>query len=121
MEETNYDRPARPHSQDEGLMSEAQAADSTAGSESEIKAASGNEKQETSSAAPTDGETGQVEYPRKTYIQKLGIKDKPRPNRILDSALGALRGFTYPSVVYAGYIISTQYCHTDHRADSIPG
>ncbi|KAF6803292.1 major facilitator superfamily transporter [Colletotrichum sojae] len=102
MEETNYDRPARAHNQDEGVVSEVQAADSTAGSDSETKAASGDDKKETPPAVPVDGETGQVEYPRKTYIQKLGIKDKRRPNRILDSALGALRGFTYPSVVYAG-------------------
>ncbi|KAF6806854.1 major facilitator superfamily transporter [Colletotrichum musicola] len=102
MEETNYDRPARSHGQDEGVITQSRIADSTTGSDTEAKAASGSDKKQTSAAAPVDGETGQVEYPRKTYIQKLGIKDKPRPNRLLDSALGALRGFTYPSVVYAG-------------------
>ncbi|KAF6823016.1 major facilitator superfamily transporter [Colletotrichum plurivorum] len=102
MEETNYDRPARSHGQDEGVVIQSRVADSTTGSDTEAKAASGSDKKQTSAAAPVDGETGQAEYPRKTYIQKLGIKDKPRPNRLLDSALGALRGFTYPSVVYAG-------------------
>ncbi|KAF4835874.1 putative MFS-type transporter [Colletotrichum tropicale] len=102
MEETNYDRPARLEDHDTPVISEAQRTESATGSEEESKIASTTEKQGAPTTNPVDSETGQVMYPRKTFVQKLGIKDKPRPNRMLDIALGALRGFTYPSVVYAG-------------------
>ncbi|KAI8169152.1 putative MFS-type transporter [Colletotrichum sp. SAR 10_70] len=102
MEETNYDRPARLEDHGAPVISEAQRTESATGSEEESKVANTTEKQGAPTTNPVDSETGQVMYPRKTFIQKLGIKDKPRPNRMLDIALGALRGFTYPSVVYAG-------------------
>ncbi|EQB55860.1 major facilitator superfamily transporter [Colletotrichum gloeosporioides Cg-14] len=102
MEETNYDRPARLEDHETPVISEAQRTESTTGSEESSKVANTIEKQGTPTTNPVDSETGQVMYPRKTFVQKLGIKDKPRPNRMLDIALGALRGFTYPSVVYAG-------------------
>ncbi|KAI8245436.1 putative MFS-type transporter [Colletotrichum sp. SAR 10_99] len=102
MEETNYDRPARLEDHETPVISEAQRTESATRSEEESKVANTTEKQGTPTTNPVDSETGQVMYPRKTFIQKLGIKDKPRPNRMLDIALGALRGFTYPSVVYAG-------------------
>lgn len=102
MEETNYDRPARLENHETPVISEAQRTESATGSEEESKVANATEKQGDSTTNPVDSETGQVIYPRKTFVQKMGIKDKPRPNRMLDIALGALRGFTYPSVVYAG-------------------
>ncbi|KAF5527214.1 putative MFS-type transporter [Colletotrichum aenigma] len=102
MEETNYDRPARLEDHETPVISEAQRTESATGSEEESKVANATEKQGDPTTNPVDSETGQVIYPRKTFVQKLGIKDKPRPNRMLDIALGALRGFTYPSVVYAG-------------------
>ncbi|KAF5517125.1 putative MFS-type transporter [Colletotrichum siamense] len=102
MEETNYDRPARLEDHETPVISEAQRTESATGSEEESKVANTTEKQGTPTTNPVDSENGQVMYPRKTFVQKLGIKDKPRPNRMLDIALGALRGFTYPSVVYAG-------------------
>ncbi|KAJ5004326.1 putative MFS-type transporter [Colletotrichum sp. SAR 10_66] len=102
MEETNYDRPARLEDHETPVISEAQRTESATGSEEESKVANATEKQGAPTTNPVDSETGQVMYPRKTFVQKLGIKDKPRPNRMLDIALGALRGFTYPSVVYAG-------------------
>ncbi|KAF4917922.1 putative MFS-type transporter [Colletotrichum viniferum] len=102
MEETNYDRPARLEDPETPVISEAQRTESATGSEEESKVANATEKQGAPTTSPVDSETGQVIYPRKTFVQKLGIKDKPRPNRMLDIALGALRGFTYPSVVYAG-------------------
>ncbi|KAF9873809.1 major facilitator superfamily transporter [Colletotrichum karsti] len=101
MEETNYDRAPRPADHGEALVTESRATESPTG-ESETKVANVTDKQDLSTANPTDSETGQVIYPRKTFIQKLGIKDKRRPNRMLDIALGSMRGFTYPSVVYAG-------------------
>ncbi|KAF3803800.1 hypothetical protein GCG54_00004981 [Colletotrichum gloeosporioides] len=102
MEETNYDRPARLEGHETPIISEAQRTESATGSEEESKVANTTEKQGAPTTSPVDSETGQVMYLRKTFVQKLGIKDKPRPNRMLDIALGALRGFTYPSVVYAG-------------------
>lgn len=54
-------------------------------------------------ASPSaDIEEAQVVRPRKTYWQKLALKDKPRPNRVLDVALAPFKGFLYPPVVYAG-------------------
>ncbi|KAJ0167050.1 putative MFS-type transporter [Colletotrichum tanaceti] len=112
MEETNYDRPARPAGDNTALTSALASEDGAAaveeqhgGDADEKSSDKAGDCNSSATAQPVDGETGQVLYPRKTYVQKLGIKDKPRPNRcnrMLDIALGGLRGFTYPSVVYAG-------------------
>ncbi|GJD05178.1 major facilitator superfamily transporter [Colletotrichum higginsianum] len=104
MEETNYDRPARPVGDNTALMSENGATDQQQGGDDadETMSDKAGDSNSANDAKAVDSETGQVFFPRKTYIQKLGIKDKPRPNRMLDIALGGLRGFTYPSVVYAG-------------------
>jgi MFS family permease len=51
-----------------------------------------------------DRETGEVIWPRKTYWDKLGFKDKKRPNRLIPIMLAPFVGFTYPPVVYAGYV-----------------
>ncbi|KDN70524.1 putative major facilitator superfamily transporter [Colletotrichum sublineola] len=101
MEETNYDRPAAPVTDSAAVVSETKPVDQLTASKLEDQDENKTD-QNTSNANPVDSETGQVLYPRKTFVQKLGIKDKPRPNRMLDIALGGLRGFTYPSVVYAG-------------------
>ncbi|ORY59988.1 major facilitator superfamily transporter [Pseudomassariella vexata] len=94
MEETNYDRPAH-HSPP------AQASPETHGHESsETDEKAGMKTAQVAGSA--DCESGDIVYPRKTYIQKLGIKDKKRENRMLDVALAAFKGFTYPPVVYAG-------------------
>lgn len=50
----------------------------------------------------SDSEKGEVDWPRKRYLEKLSLKDKRRPNRILDVALAPFKGFLYPPVVYAG-------------------
>lgn len=102
MEETNYDRAARPAEEASTATSESATAELPNGSEVDEKVSQKTGEQKEPSTTPVDSETGQVLYPRKTYIQKLGIKDKSRPNRMLDIALGGLRGFTYPSVLYAG-------------------
>ncbi|TEA12921.1 putative MFS-type transporter [Colletotrichum sidae] len=103
MEETNYDRPARQPDPDETVILQTRADDSPAASEAGEKDVSAADKQQhASTAGHTESETGQVVYPRKTYMQKLGVRDKPRQNRMLDIALGSFTGFTYPSVVYAG-------------------
>ncbi|KAF4632780.1 hypothetical protein G7Y89_g5345 [Cudoniella acicularis] len=52
-------------------------------------------------------ETGQVTYPRKTYLQKLSVIDKKRPNRILDIMLAPFKFFRFPVVVWAGFMYGT--------------
>ncbi|KAL1297653.1 hypothetical protein AAFC00_006208 [Neodothiora populina] len=52
-------------------------------------------------------EMGQVVYPRKTYWQKLGVKDKKRPNRILDVMWAPFKFFSFPVVVWAGLMYGT--------------
>ncbi|CAN8096261.1 unnamed protein product [Discula destructiva] len=98
MEETNYDRPARLP--EDSLVLTTDPVDETGGANrSEV-----DEKSSKMAVGGTtaDTETGQVFHLRKSYIQKLGMKDKSRPNRMIDISLGGLRGFSYPSVVYAG-------------------
>ncbi|KZL72382.1 major facilitator superfamily transporter [Colletotrichum tofieldiae] len=102
MEETNYDRPARPISSGASHVCDLEPTILQNVSGSDEKGRKISEEQNSSGASPVDSETGQVLYPRKGFVQKLSVKDKPRPNRMLDIALGGLTGFTYPSVVYAG-------------------
>lgn len=106
MEETNYDRihvgdteldakePAPMSSQeqtkDSGLWHTAKA-DKTA-----------DAKSGPHMLPSIDMEEGKVVTPQKTYWQKLSVKDKTRPNRVLDIAIAPFKGFTYPAVVYAG-------------------
>ncbi|KAK1534984.1 major facilitator superfamily transporter [Colletotrichum costaricense] len=102
MEETNYDRPARPVEDSTPTGHATGVREQHNGSDADEKSSDKADEKNMTNAKPVDTETGQMIYPRKTYIQKLSIKDKARPNRMLDIALGGLRGFTYPSVVYAG-------------------
>ncbi|KXJ84862.1 major facilitator superfamily transporter [Microdochium bolleyi] len=94
MEETNYDRkhdilpPTFP----------AAAAPDSPESPTDL---SSNEKS-TPRAPQDDCETGEVNWPRKSYMDKLSLKDKKRQNRILDMVIAPFKGFTYPAVVYAG-------------------
>lgn len=53
-----------------------------------------------------DRETGEVIWQRKTYWDKLGFNDKKRPNRLVPIMIAPFIGFTYPPVVYAGYVLS---------------
>ncbi|CAH0044828.1 unnamed protein product [Clonostachys solani] len=93
MEETNYDRKHDAHPR---AATNVQAADAS----STDKGAESKEKTVTTSVADT--ERGEIQWAKKTYLQKLGIKDKKRPNRFLDIIIAPFKGFTYPSVVYAG-------------------
>ena len=66
-----------------------------------------NEKTTTGEVRPLDSEdreTGEVVWPRKTYWDKLGFKDKKRPNRLIPIMIALFVGFTYAPVVYAGYV-----------------
>ncbi|ETS80696.1 hypothetical protein PFICI_08225 [Pestalotiopsis fici W106-1] len=96
MEETNYDRKhvATTASQVHAVPSEVAVPSQDAKSE----------KPAPSAALPEDREVGQVSWPRKSYMDKLSLKDKKRPNRLLDIMAAPFKGFTYPAVVYAGFM-----------------
>jgi hypothetical protein len=49
----------------------------------------------------------QVTYPRKTYLQKLSVIDKKRSNRILEIMWSPFKFFTFPVVVWAGFMYGT--------------
>lgn len=104
MEETNYDR---EHVEPTTPVVDASRVQDVDITDTEAKVVNMSEKtpdaKTTSATIPnSDSENGEVVWPRKTYWQKLSIKDKPRPNRILDVAIAPFKGFLYPPVVYAG-------------------
>lgn len=63
-----------------------------------------------------DRETGEIVWQRKTYWDKLGFKDKKRPNRLIPMMLAPFVGFTYAPVVYAGYVSMIQLSHSMTRS-----
>jgi MFS family permease len=103
LEETNYDRKhtANQPRPDEPVYTEPNS-EGVAAKIAEVteKSASGEDK----SLDSPDRETGEVIWPRKTYWDKLGFKDTKRPNRLIPIMLAPFVGFTYPPVVYAGYV-----------------
>lgn len=93
MEETNYDRRAESDSLAVEVVGQQP--------ESLVKPDEKSMKQSTAAHATVDVENGTM-YQRKCYWQKLSLKDKPRPNRMLDIFFAPFKGFTYPVIVYAG-------------------
>ncbi|KAH0371838.1 major facilitator superfamily transporter, partial [Aureobasidium melanogenum] len=120
MEETNYDRhtthSSSPNSQAilEGVselgLSENEkttAKDDVQVSDSPLS----NEKRSSEDQHASDviaAELGHVTYPRKTYWQKLSVIDKKRPNRMLDIMWAPFKFFTFPVVVWAGFMYGLQ-------------
>lgn len=106
MEETNYDRKHPEHPAPSNLdTSEPQPLDGN----KDAPNVNGSEKNpdiisqtDGHVMAVNDSEKGEMDWPRKSYLDKLGLKDKPRQNRILDIAIAPFKGFLYPPVVYAG-------------------
>ncbi|KAH7160474.1 major facilitator superfamily transporter [Dactylonectria estremocensis] len=91
MEETNYDR--KHHLQPQEVAQPSP----------ETSASPDNQKGEkTVASAQPDYESGEVQWPRKSFKDKLSLKDKKRPNRVVDIMIAPFKGFTYPGVVYAG-------------------
>lgn len=107
MEETNYDR---KHADSSVPDAEEKAPPNSVleniNMSSTADTASDDKGLESKARPPTlpssDIEEAQVLKPRKTYWQKLSVRDRPRPNRVLDIALAPFKGFLYPPVVYAG-------------------
>lgn len=103
MEETNYDR---KHVDDADATSTSQTQSESPETEGQIPLDVSEKQGEIKTQLPvttsSDMEKGETSWPRKTFLQKLSLKDKPRPNRLLDVALAPFKGFLYPPVVYAG-------------------
>lgn len=102
MEETNYDRHISQSTLSEGSGSDSEdVAEPVAAADEKTteKSRVGNEQ--------ATVEMGQVTYSRKTYWQKLGVIDKKRPNRILDIMCAPFKFFSFPVVVWAGFMYGT--------------
>lgn len=102
MEETNYDRHISQSTLSEG---------SESGSEDFVEPVTAADEKTTEKSRVGNGqatvEMGQVTYSRKTYWQKLGVIDKKRPNRILDIMWAPFKFFSFPVVVWAGFMYGT--------------
>lgn len=116
MEETNYDRrTTQPSSSGPQAIFEGAGEPELSDSE---KATTKDGVQIKDSALSTDkrssedqhypdvvaAELGHVAYPRKSYWQKLSVIDKKRPNRMLDIMWAPFKFFTFPVVVWAGFM-----------------
>lgn len=106
MEETNYDRKhadSSVHDTEEKAPSPVLENTNMSSTEDAASAGKGLDSKESPPTSPSsDIEEAQVIKPRKTYWQKLSLRDKSRPNRVLEIALAPFKGFLYPPVVYAG-------------------
>lgn len=106
MEETNYDRKHADHAPLNGLKtSGSQPLDGSKNAPTSDMPEKATDKVSQTAGTvvvASDSEKGELDWPRKSYLNKLSLKDKPRPNRLLDVALAPFKGFLYPPVVYAG-------------------
>jgi hypothetical protein len=117
MEESNYDRPPT-HSLSSSSRASLENFDQLASEKHMVKedvsarnpVLSGDLKLSDQSHATDSSaaEVGQVAYPRKTYLQKLGVVDKKRPNRMLDIMWAPFKFFTFPIVNWAGFMYGLQ-------------
>lgn len=99
MEETNYDRrTVRIIAPTPEMTVEPKDASRTpAGLNTSEKAI------ETGTPDSSSVEAGTVTYKKKTFIQKLSLMDKPRPQRMLYRCWLSLRLLSWPVVFYAGF------------------
>lgn len=106
MEETNYDRRAlHTHIKPDSTSEIVEKQNTGLTDKPDINSEKPVEL--TADANIATVEMGQVVYPRKTYWQKLGFKDKKRPNRILDVMWAPFKFFSFPVVVWAGMMYGT--------------
>lgn len=104
MEETNYDRKhqsdvAKYASKESKSTVELQPVGEAPAASTDLKKANAEDVKPLES---TDYETGEVQWPRKTFRDKLSLRDNPRPNRLVNIMIAPFKGFSYPAVVYAG-------------------
>jgi hypothetical protein len=102
LEESNYDRQAPQTTLSAGSSTEAVIEPSTASEKPDLKEGDVNTNVDLAAV-----EMGQVAYPRKTYFQKLSIIDKKRPNRLLEIMWSPFKFFSFPVVVWAGFMYGT--------------
>lgn len=100
MEETNYDRKHFSNSATTGTAVYSVPKPNTDMASSE-KTTTG----EVNPRGSEYREVSEIMWQRKTYWDKLGFKDKKRPNRLLPIMIAPFVGFTYPPVVYAGCVL----------------
>lgn len=107
MEETNYDR---KHAAVAGIpvVSSEKAAGGSEPEDPEDATAKKTPDKSAEAGETHDMETAEVQWPRKTFVQKLSIVDKPHPNRLWDNFVAPFEGFTYPAVVYGGCVFLPQ-------------
>lgn len=105
MEETNYDRQIHQSTLSEGSNDNVSLPNITGSEDS--KPEKGADYKTNDATDPAAIETGQVIYPRKSYWQKLSVVDKKRQNRILDIMWAPFQFFTFPVVVWAGFMYGT--------------
>ncbi|KAG9649676.1 major facilitator superfamily transporter, partial [Aureobasidium melanogenum] len=120
MEETNYDRhTTQSSSSNSQAISESTGEPGLSGSEKNVakdvvqvsdSSLSNDEKSSEDQHPPNvvAAELGHIAYPRKTYWQKLSVIDKKRPNRMLDIMWAPFKFFTFPVVVWAGFMYGLQ-------------
>lgn len=103
LEETNYDR---VHASSSPPAPEHTTTSLSAPANPELTVSEKDAKNSLTvqTALSDSGECGEVHWARKTYMQKLGLMDKKRPNRLVSMMKAPFKGFTYPAVVYAGYV-----------------
>ncbi|KAI9743624.1 MAG: hypothetical protein M1818_002940 [Claussenomyces sp. TS43310] len=103
MEETNYDR--KPiEAIDSTSASPRPASPSDPAATDNFDPEKATEKARLDTPAPgIDSESCRVSYKTKTFIQKLSLRDKPRPFHLGRLMLRPLIFFSFPVVVYAGF------------------
>jgi hypothetical protein len=103
MEETNYDRKHESQSLAHGAIHGATPVveDEKTPSQPDSKK---TDAEIVRPVVSVDYESGEVQWLRKTYRDKLSLKDKKRPNRLINIMIAPFKGFTYPAVVYAGSV-----------------
>ncbi|GAB1730824.1 hypothetical protein NU195Hw_g1757t1 [Hortaea werneckii] len=96
LEETNYDRHAfgRVEAKNDSPFRH----ETPEASPASEKIAAENETPDSRSA-----EVGTVLHRRKTYLQKLSLKDRPRPQRMQYRCVLSLRLLSWPVIFYAGF------------------
>jgi hypothetical protein len=91
MEETNYDRKTI------GIVEAAESSSSSIEASTDPEKGAGVPRQ---AAVDTSSDTI---YHKKTYLQKLSLMDKPRPNKLLMMIRRPFTFVTLPVVLYCGF------------------
>lgn len=106
LEETNYDR-HRPE-MSSTTNSSTDAVDAKQTDSVPIQQSAKVSEKHVVTTDTSNIELGQVTYPRKSYLSKLSVTgDKKRPNRLLDIMWAPFKFFSFPVVIWAGFMYGT--------------